>query len=139
MEATTIPWNPREHLLFANYKTQTHKPKNNPSHPFYLDLSKVDPELNLSFHKVRRGWVAGGGKKKKKKKKNTTKSAPTGLRNKGKCIFSKKAEPRKTKGNMVGKARYKAKMFPPGPHGGCSIQSVSFEKALSDIPRPLFL
>ena len=47
------------------------------------------------------GW--GGG---------DTKSAPKGLRKEGKCIFSKKAEPRKTKGNVVGKARYKAKMFP---------------------------
>ena len=26
---------------------------------------------------------------------------------------------------MVGKARYKAKMFPPGPHGGCSRFSLS--------------
>ena len=40
-------------------------------------------------------------------------------------FFPKKAEPRKTKGYMVGKARYKAKMFPPGPHGGCSRFSVS--------------
>lgn len=40
-------------------------------------------------------------------------------------FFPKKAEPRKTKGYMVGKARYKAKMFPPGPHGGCSRFSLS--------------
>lgn len=40
-------------------------------------------------------------------------------------IFSKKAETRKTKGNVVGKARYKAKMFPPGPHGGCSTFTLS--------------
>ena len=60
------------------------------------------------------GW--GGG---------DTKSAPKGLRKEGKCIFSKKAEPRKTKGYVVGKARYKAKMFPPGPHGGCSTFTLS--------------
>lgn len=70
MEVTTIPWNPREHLLFEDYKIHTQAKKTTlPTHSTQI-LSKVDPELNLSFqlpdpkdykdkHRMD-GWGVGG-------------------------------------------------------------------------------